>query len=403
VQTAQAQPHEPARICRTVRRRRILLDASGTSLAEVVTDAVSAQTLGATTTVSQWHEVEIELTGGGAALLRAADKRLRRSRLTPAGHSAKLERALASQLPEPDRRRQLTPRSPAADLVLDYGQSQLARLQALDPMVRRDEPDSVHQMRVATRRLRSTLKSFDRVLGQPAASEVRAELKWLGGVLGEARDNEVLVADLQSRLGRVPAELLLGPVSARVRAYFAPRAAAARGALIDALDSERYIYLLNDLDQLLSGPGSAAEALLPAGDVLPAAVGKACSRVRRRARRAGRAPAGRARERALHETRKAAKDARYAAEAARPAGGSKARRLARRMKVLQASLGDHHDAVVARDALRDIGVLAHLAGENAFSFGLLHESCQQAALACEGRARDDWKRALRPQYGGWLR
>ena len=92
---------------------------------------------------------------------------------------------------------------------------------------------------------------------------------------------------------------------------------------------------------------------------------------------------------ALHETRKAAKRARYAAEAARPAlgkkDGRKARRFAKRMKHVQSALGAHQDAVIAQAAARDIGVQAHLAGENAFSFGLLHERAHHQALACEDR------------------
>jgi CHAD domain-containing protein len=390
----------PVALLTTIRRLRVLLDEAGTSLAEVATDDVSAQTLGASTTLSHWREVEVELTGAGPGLLKAADTRLRRSGLFPAGHSAKLERALADQLPAPAPDRRLTPRSAACEVVLAYGRAQAAMLPALDPMIRRDEPGSVHQMRAATRGLRSTLKTFGQIL--PEASDLRAELKWLGGVLGEARDNEVLASHLQARLTQVPAELVIGPVQARVRAYFGPRAASGRAALLDALDSDRYILLLNELDQCLSGPSAGAQAARPAGDVLPAAVRRPYRRLRKRARQAGRAPAGRPREIALHETRKAAKDARYAAEAARPAGGRKARRLERRMKVLQSVLGDHHDAVQARDVAREIGVRAHLAGESAFTFGLLYADGDREALLLEKRAKREWDRSFRPRYSSWL-
>ncbi len=75
-------------------------------------------------------------------------------------------------------------------------------MRSMDPMVRRDEPDSVHQMRVATRRLRSTLRTFGRVLRRADTAHLAAELKWLGGVLGEARDAEVLRKHLQQRPSR---------------------------------------------------------------------------------------------------------------------------------------------------------------------------------------------------------
>jgi CHAD domain-containing protein len=397
---ARGQTLQPVAQITTRRRGRALLDSAGGSLAEVTIDDVSARTMGEATTLTHWSEVEVELTGGSPGLLKAADKRLRHSGLHPAAHSAKLQRALADKLPAADRERpRLTPGSAAGDVVQAYARSQAAVVQALDPMIRRDQPGSVHDMRVAIRRLRGTLKSFRKILGMPGVGRIGAELKWLGSILGEARDNEVLARYLQAKLAETPAELLMGPVQARVSAYFAPRAAAARSALIEALDSERYLTLLNDLDQALTAQPPGTKAQQPAADVLPAAVRRMYRRLRRRARRAMRAPAGHARDLALHETRKAAKDARYAAEAA----GRPARRFARRMKKLQAALGDQHDAVVASDTARDIGVRAHLAGENAFGFGVLYERCQQDAVTRAERARDDMRRAFRPRYARWLR
>jgi CHAD domain-containing protein len=121
-------------------------------------------------------------------------------------------------------------------------------------------------------------------------------------------------------------------------------------------------------------------------------------------RRANHAPAGQARDVALHETRKAAKRARYAAEAARPAlgkkDGRKARRFAKRMKDVQSALGMHQDAVIAQATARDIGVHAHLAGENAFSFGLLNERAHYQALACEDQAHRAWRHARGKSH--WL-
>jgi CHAD domain-containing protein len=399
---------QPVALITTRRRRQVLLDIAGTSLAEVMTDEVTARAMGETAAfevtaramgetaaLSSWREVEIELTGGGPRLLEAADKRLRASGLHVAGHAAKLERALAGRLPAPVPGRKLTKSSAAGDLVLAYGREQVAALQAADPMIRRDEPGSVHDMRVAVRRLRSTLKSFGALLGSPDVSGLSAELKWLGGVLAEARDIEVLASHLQARLAQLPAELVIGPAQARVRTYFAPRAASAREALLETMDSERYIALLTGLDQCLSG-ALAALALRAGADVLPAAVSRAGRRASSRARRAGRAPAGHARDTALRQTRKAVKDARYAAEAAGPAAGKKSRRLARRMKKLQAMLGDHHDAVMARGAARDIGIRAHLAGENAFSFGILFELLDRDAVTLEERAQRQLARAFSP-------
>jgi len=390
-----------------VRQRRVLLDQAGDSLAEVVADDVSATTMGDEAGLSRWHEVEVELTGGGAGLLAAADRRLRHGGLRPAGRQAKLERALAGLLPQArpgtgrTRRRQ-PPHPTAADVVLGYAGDQVSAIMFLDPLVRRDAPDAVHQMRVATRRLRSTLKSFRGVLREKDIERVGGELKWLGDLLGDARDAEVLAGHVRDGLDRLPPELVLGPVHARVRAHFAPIGAKARREVVKALDGDRYLALLDALDTLLTDPPLTEAAGRPADEVVPGVVRKAERRLRRRMRRALRTPAGPGRDTALHEARKAAKYVRYAAEAAAPAFGRQAARLAKRVKKLQSALGDHHDGVVARAQVRGLGVHAHLAGENAFSYGILYEQDACQAAGQERRARDAWKRATRPGVLGWL-
>jgi CHAD domain-containing protein len=291
--------------------------------------------------------------------------------------------------------RGFTHRSAAGDVVLAYIGAQAGRLRALDPLVRGNATDSVHQMRVAARRLRSTLQAYPSILPTSATRHLRAELKWLGEVLGEARDDEVLSAYLLTRLASLPAEQVLGPAQARVRAHFAPREASAREALLEALNSARYYTLAAELDRLLADPPLTAAAAEQADKVLPRAIGRAYRRTRRRMHQAQRIAPGAGRDTALHETRKAAKRARYAAEAAQPALGKKMRRFARRMKAVQSALGDHHDAVEARAAAREIGVRAHLAGENAFTFGLLSERAAHDAAGYEAKALRAWKHAKR--------
>jgi CHAD domain-containing protein len=386
----------------TTRRRRILLDSAGKSLAELADDQVSAQSLGQVTALSQWREVELELTGGGRLLLAAADDRLRRAGLRPAGRSAKLELALAGRLPAPAAVPRLTPDSPASVVVLAYLRDQAEVLKSADPAVRRDQPDSVHQMRVTTRRLRSTLQSFTAVLTAGDTARLRGELRWLGQVLGEARDGEVLAGHLAELLDDTPPELVLGPVRASLTEHLAPKTAAARRAMTKALDSRRYFALLDELDGLLAEPPLTAGADRPASAVLPGAVARAYRRLRKRARYAGTLPAGPARDAALHEARKAAKRARYAADVLVPVAGQPARRFARRMKKIQSVLGGHQDTVIARAVLRDLGVSAHLAGENAFSYGVLYSRDAGAALAFQRQGQRAWKKASRPKYRRWL-
>jgi CHAD domain-containing protein len=386
----------------TVRHVRTLIDEAGTSLAEVVADEVSAQTLGESTTLSTWREVEVELTGGDRQLLRAADKRLRRGGLQPAGRTAKLERALADALPASAQNERPRPGS-AADVVLTYVAGQAETLKSLDPSVRRDEPDSVHQMRVTTRRLRSTLQSFGRVLNGADTKHLAAELRWLGHVLGDDRDNEVLSEHIEADVHQVPVELVMGPVAARVREHFAPRAAQSRKAVLAALDSERYFALLDELDHILAEPPLGPDADQPAKKALRAAVARTYRRTDKRFRRAAKAHPGEPTNVALHAARRAAKRSRYAAEAVTPVFGQNAKRFGKQMKKVQSSLGDHQDAVIARNTLREIGDRAHLEGENAFTFGLLHELNTTAVRDSERRGRKDWKHASKPKYRTWLK
>jgi CHAD domain-containing protein len=396
----------------TRRRTTTLRDADGDSLAEIAVDEVAAQTLGRTTTVTRWNEVEAELTGGDSRLARAVSGRLRSSGLHPAQRAAKLERVLAVSPHASANGRsgaarwtmvgqRLSAGAPAGEVVLAYLDAQAGRLVALDPAVRRDEVDAVHQMRVTTRRLRATFQAFPAVLPPTATRHLRDELKWLGMVLGAARDNEVLAEAFRAMLAVTPTELVIGPAAARVTVHFASRTAAARDAVLAALDSPRYFALLDELERLLAGPPKTAAAAAPASEILPHEIGRAFRRTRRRMRRASQAPPGPARDAMLHEARKAAKRTRYAAEAARPAIGKKARRFAKRMKAVQSALGDHQDAVTIGSAAREIGVHAHLAGENAFTFGLLNEHAHHEACDSQRTASKAWKRATRKPRS-WL-
>jgi CHAD domain-containing protein len=258
-------------------------------------------------------------------------------------------------------------------------------------------------MRVATRRLRATLRSFGQVVPRSKTAEMAAELKWLGGLLGEARDGEVLPRHLQASLKPIPVELVIGPVQARIQGHFAPRRASAREEVVEAFGTERYTKLIQSLERLAQDPPLGPRAAEPARDVLPAAVRKAYQQADKRMRRARHTPRGQARDVALHEARKSARRARYAAEAATVACGKKASKFAKQMKKVQSAAGDHQDAVIARGAARDLGIGAHLAGENAFTYGLLHEREYDRAHRLDADARHTWKRASRSRYRRWMK
>jgi CHAD domain-containing protein len=389
-------PLAPVAAITTTRRVTTLVGKHGQSLAEVADDGVAAVAAAPDVgPAARWREIEVELTGGGSELLTAADQLLRRAGLQRSARSAKLERVLSGRLPRPVSPQQLTSSSTAGDVVRAYLRAQAEALTSVDPKVRRAEPDSVHQMRVATRRLRSTLRSFGTVISQRETQHLADELSWLGDVLGAARDAEVQAARLEQHVRQTDIEELLGPVQARIQAHSAKARASSSAAVAAALRSARYYALLDDLDQLITAPPAGEQARLPADRVLSVATSRAFRKTRRRMHSALRAPAGRSRETAFHRARKGAKQARYAAEASTPALGRDAARLGKRMKKLQSVLGDHQDTVVGRQLTRQLAVAAQRAGESAFSYGLFYgrDACEGARL--QRQAGKAWRRASR--------
>jgi CHAD domain-containing protein len=260
----------------------------------------------------------------------------------------------------------------------------------LDPAVRQDVEDSVHSMRVATRRMRGTFKSFRKVLDREVTDPIGDELKWLAGELGVDRDREVLAERLTSALDEVPRTLVSGPVAKRLSNWAGDRPGGAGGRLIGVLDSRRYLALLDALDALLADPPLRKAAGKKPGKVLPEAVRKDFRKVAVLVERALELEPGTDRDVAIHEARKKTKRTRYAAEAATPALGRPAKTLTRSMKSLQTLLGEHQDSVMARQTLRELSAVAHAAGESAFTYGLLYGREERRAAAVEAELPEFW-------------
>jgi len=254
--------------------------------------------------------------------------------------------------------------------VLSYLRAQIDDLRAREPGARIDSPDAVHRMRVASRRLRSSLATFGALFEGPQAQHLRGELLWLGAALGPVRDVEVMREHLHGTADTLPADTLPGDTALTdaldgVDHELAQRHSRALHELIQALDSPRYSALIAGLSSFEGSPpwtSKVARRHTPA-----ALVGRACARVDLAALAATKAPDPGGPE--LHEVRKAAKRARYAAEVAVPSVGASARSLARRMEDLQEVLGRHQDSLMVRDLLRDLAMRAP-AGQ-AYTLGLL--------------------------------
>jgi len=297
----------------------------------------------------------------------------------------------------------------AGEVLTHYLAQQFAELRHQEPLVRRDEPDSVHQMRMCARRLRSVLATAKKLFDEGTVTEVRTELKWLSEVLGSARDPEVIHDRLKDLLAKEPDALIFGPAAQRIDNELDSTSADGRRAVREALDGDRYASLVSRLEKLVAAPPLTAKAAGTARKTMLKLVSRDTKRVRRKVRdlqeqpdggsgEAGSPPsgpasgAGPASDVGLHDVRKAAKRLRYAAEAAEPAAGKKAAKMAKRAHKIQQILGLHQDSVVARTLLSDLGGRAFRTGESGFTYGRLHAQEEAVADRSEAKFWKAWKK-----------
>ena len=383
-----------------------LLDWEGGLLGEVRGDAVSAQTLGSSSTVDSWYLVTVTLSGPAERLCTAIEERLDDIGARPAQPRSVVQRLLGAE-PVParpaHRRVALHKKSSAGDVVLAAVTAQVAALQEWDAKVRRDEPDAVHQMRVAARTLRSTLRTFGRVIDREATGEIATELRWLGGVLARARDQEVVQERVETCLVGTPSEDVLGPVAATLTQQFARERTEAHAGVLAELDTDRYYGLLDALDALVARPPLTPLARKRSRTALPSQVRRTVKKLDKAVVQVDELPDGPERTEALHSVRKAAKRARYAAELVAPVVGKDATRSAKRFKAVQGLLGDHQDAVQTRRFLRALGGRGHLAGQNGFTVGIWYQQQAEAADDVDTAFDETWRSAARRKHRRWMR
>ncbi|MEX1008468.1 MAG: CYTH and CHAD domain-containing protein [Acidimicrobiia bacterium] len=389
-------PLAPVARLNTVRNRVVLRDEDGATIGEVVDDEVSL--LDGIRLAARFRELEVELEDSASPTLVAA--LVARLRAAGAGHPdpvPKIVRALGPRAAEPPDLvppRPLDIASTPAEVVQAAIATAALRLIGNDPGVRLGtDPEAVHQARVATRRLRSDLRTFGSVLDEAWSEPIRAQLQWLGALLGAVRDTEVLLDRLEARLAELPpsdtddGKQLLDTLSERREQY--------RVELLREMRSERYFALLDTLVDAARAP-KFAEHLDEDDDErdLSDFVRRPWRNLRDAVQALGPAPD----DHELHRVRIHAKRCRYAAEAVAPALGKDARRFARAMESVQDVLGEHQDAVVTGQWLR-----THATGPTAFVAGELVAIERDAArVAAREQWPEVWARARRKQLRQWM-
>jgi CHAD domain-containing protein len=422
------QPLEPVLQVTTRRsEHHLLADGQELVLANIADDRVTARPLGALAGMDPvagvdgvdgvdrpvpgdlvWREVEVELVNGDRALLKGVGQQLREFGAQPSASRSKLARGLG-RLPDGDlarktlkrQKRQLSPSSSSGEVVVSYLARELHRIRVEDLSVRLDLADSIHSMRVATRRLRGALRTFGTLFAPGTVQPLERELKWLADELGAARDAEVLRVRLLAAVGTEQARhLSTGQVTRTVDREMAKRQRTAFSGAAAALDDDRYHLLIGALEELVAHPPLTARGAKRADKQLSKQVAESYAEVRKALRAAESLASSDERDEQLHKARKAAKRARYAAEAVAPAFGKDATAFAAAMERLQAVLGERHDSVAMQQRLYELAKEATPA--TAFTYGRLHarETAHQAQL--DASIGPVWSAAAKKSLRGWL-
>jgi CHAD domain-containing protein len=410
--TTRGRPLRPVARVQTTRRATILRDPRGRDVAELADDEVHAQTLGATTTRSRWREIEVEALGDDLTVLPATAAVLLEAGARRAAGPSKLARALGARTTRPElptSDRDLAPTDTAGstdtagNVVRSYLATHTAALLAADARVRLGEPESVHDLRVAARRLRSTLRTFRALFDATRARALEARLRDLNLLLNPARDGEVQLQRFDAEINRLDSRDVLGPVAARLQGHLRSQHLRGRERALARMREPEYLDFLENLIAFVTEPPYTALGQRLAGPTLTGPVRKADRKLRRRVRRALETPAGPEQDAALHAARKAAKRLRYAAETLTQSHTPHAARHAQRSKKAQNLLGEHQDCVVAQTALREFAIAANFAGESSFTYGLLLGGERDQARLTRDTLSARWPALSRKRDRRWLR
>jgi CHAD domain-containing protein len=249
------------------------------------------------------------------------------------------------------------------------------------------DPEALHHARVATRRSRALLRAARGLVAPDWAEPLRAELKWLGGLLGPVRDLDVLLEHLDAEAATLEEED--ARAFRRLRARLAAERNECRAELLEAMNGERYFRLLETLAGASAAP--AGDLSTPLTEIAEEAFGKL--------RKAVKALPRRPTDDELHEVRIETKRARYAAELAEPELGKSGARLVDRAKLVQDVIGDHQDAVVAEERLRALALRG--GGKTGLAAGRLIERQHQRKRAARKAFPDAWRRLDKARRGAF--
>lgn len=305
-----------------------------------------------------FSELELEHESGDTSVMDDVARALRdRARLVPSQFS-KFDRGVqAAGLSVADARRKhreegLTGEAPFLDLLYRHLQHYLDMIGEFQPLALEGlHPEGVHRMRVAIRHFRALLRIYAGIFAAGDGAGLDRQLRWLSGELGRARDADVCEMAIRSFNASLPDEA--AAAAAPYEAHLRETTVAAYMNLAEVFASERYANLLARMQQFVTaGPDNAAREALGRLSVSDAADKDVHPAAKKMLRRGDRIAAGSSARR-WHKLRIRAKRMRYLVDFFAVAELMRWQPSVRALGRLQDLLGDHQDAITARERLDD--------------------------------------------------
>jgi CHAD domain-containing protein len=355
-------------------------------IADVTLDQVSVVKNGAV--LQRFRELEIEQVNGKDGALSDIERQLHRAGAEDHDGRPKLFRALSLPAPKPE------PPPPQDVPVVDHLKWALAQhvrwLLAHDPGTRFGaESESLHQMRVATRQLRAVLRAAKPLLVPEWANSLRDELRWLGQLLGPARDLDVQLTYFRQE------SAVLDARDRKPLAQFLTHLQTQRGHVQQVVSGElrsaRYLELVRRL-QLAAHDPSVVESTVTLRELAK----REFIKLRKAIRQVSHAP----NNATIHEIRIKTKRVRYAAELAEPVVGKPATRFIRKARAVQDTLGMHQDAIQAEAHVRAF-LKQSTSVRAAFVAGRMVERQRERREQARKKMRTLWKELLKRGTQVW--
>ncbi len=247
------------------------------------------------------------------------------------------------------------------------------------PSLDGDDPEGVHQFRVAVRRMRSMLSVFNKLLAPNRVDWLKAELKWIADQFGPARDWDVFIDEI---LGPVQAAGIEPVAMAALRQAAETARKNAYVLVRDALNSPRYAALVLKLSAFTETQGWSPQPCPPdhpLADTIEACAPRVLGRAHKKALRAGEGLADLDIP-ARHNLRIRVKKLRYTTDflqALYPAPEKK--KYLKALERLQDDFGHLNDVAVAERLIDELMVAQAAEGDGA-----------EAALAAAAGAVGGW-------------